>query len=222
LSENHPTVAVVPISVHESASRVDARFIGRIPGIGVTLERDAAMAALAPHQRRLLTEQGLGRYPLVTAQQIHGAEIAIVTEPSEKPIPGADGLLTMTRGITLGISVADCAPVWIVARDGSAGALLHSGKKGTESGIVPNGIQSLSSLSGTNPSDLIVVIGPCIRPPCYEVDFAAEIRRQAERSGVAEVYDEGICTACHPERYYSYRREQGLTGRMLATLTLLA
>jgi copper oxidase (laccase) domain-containing protein len=220
LSENYPTVAVVPISVRESASRVDARFIGRIPGIGVTLERDAAMAVLAPHQRRLLAEQGLGSYPLVTAEQIHGAEIAIVEEPSVKPIPGVDGLLTMTRGITLGISVADCAPVWIVARDGSAGALLHSGKKGTESGIVPRGIRELCARTGLPPSELSVTIGPCIRPPCYEIDFAAEIRRQAEGEGVLEIHDEEICTACHPERYYSYRREKGMTGRMLATLTL--
>ena len=220
MSENHPTVAVVPISVHESASRVAGRFIGRIPGIGVTLERDAAMAALAPHQRRLLAE-GLGSYPLVTAEQIHGAEIAIVAEPSGKPIPGADGLLTMTRGITLGISVADCAPVWIVARDGSAGALLHSGKKGTESGIVPRGIRELCARTGLPPLELSVTIGPCIRPPCYEVDFAAAIRRQAAGEGVLEIHDEEICTACHPECYYSYRREKGMTGRMLATLTLV-
>jgi copper oxidase (laccase) domain-containing protein len=66
-----------------------------------------------------------------------------------------------------------------------------------------------------------VTIGPCIRPPCYEVDFAAEIRRQAAGEGVLEIHDEEICTACHPERYYSYRREKGMTGRMLATLTLI-
>lgn len=221
MSENHPTVAVVPIPVHGSASRVEARFIGRIPGIGVTLERDAAMAALAPHQLRLLAEQGLGSYPLVTAEQIHGAEIAIVAEPSCKPIPGVDGLLTSTRDITLGISVADCAPVWIVARNGSAGALLHSGKKGTESGIVPRGIRELCARTGLPPSELSVTIGPCIRPPCYEVDFAAEIGRQAAGEGVLEIHDEEICTACHPERYYSYRREKGMTGRMLATLTLV-
>jgi copper oxidase (laccase) domain-containing protein len=72
-----------------------------------------------------------------------------------------------------------------------------------------------------SPKDLILVIGPCIRPPCYEVDFAAEIRRQAHEAGMTDILDECICTACHPERYYSYRRELGLTGRMLATLTLL-
>lgn len=88
-------------------------------------------------------------------------------------------------------------------------------------GIVPVGISALCSLSEKIPSELILVIGPCIRPPCYEVDFAAEIRNQAMSSGITSIHDEGICTACNPELYYSYRREKGITGRMLATLTLI-
>ena len=200
---------------------IAARFLGRIPGVDVAVERYEAMARLAPHQANLISECGLGEYPLATAEQIHGAEIAMVTEAPPTPIIGVDGLITTSRGITLGISVADCAPVWLVARDGSAGGLLHSGKKGTELGIVPEGIRSLCSLANFSPPDLIMLIGPCIRPPCYELDFAAEIRRQAHEAGVTSIHDERICTACHPERYYSYRRELGLTGRMLATLTLL-
>lgn len=185
------------------------------------MPREEAMAVLAPHQLDLLSQQGLGTYPLVRAEQIHGAGIAVVTGPTASPLPGVDGLLSSSRGITLGISVADCAPVWIVARDGSAAVLIHSGKKGTEAGIVPAGIAALRDQCGIDPANMVAVIGPCIRPPCYEVDFAAEIRKQASAAGVADIHDEGICTACHPERYYSYRREQGMTGRMLATLTLL-
>lgn len=179
------------------------------------------MRALAPHQISLLKQQGLGSYPLVTAEQIHGHAVALVTESSASPFEGVDGLLTTTRGITLGISVADCAPVWLVAKNGSAGGLLHSGKKGTELGIVPEGIRTLCSTAHLLPQDLILIIGPCIRPPCYEVDFAGDIRRQAIEAGISSIHDDGICTACHPESYYSYRRELGLTGRMLATLTLL-
>lgn len=221
MSVTHPIVDVIRVPAQEPAPGLAARFIGRIPGIDVAMDRDAAMALLAPHHLRLLAEQGLGDHPLVTGEQIHGAEIATVSEPWDNPLPGVDGLLTSARGITLGIHVADCAPVWVMARNGAAGALLHSGKKGTEQGIVPKGIRLLCDHAGINPSDLTLVIGPCIRPPCYEVDFAAEIRKQAERSGVAEIRDEGICTACHPDSYYSYRREKGMTGRMLATLTLL-
>ncbi len=221
MSGTDPGAVVERLPVLETVPGIAARFLGRLPGVDVTMERDAAMAALAPHHRRLLAEQGLGDHPLVTAEQVHGREISPVTEPSVTPLPGVDGLLTSTRGITLGIYVADCAPVWIVSRDGRAGALVHSGKKGTGLGIVPAGIGALCKPGGLAPSDLILVIGPCIRPPCYETDFAAEIRNQAKEAGVSEIHDDLTCTACHPERYYSYRREKGLTGRMLATLTLL-
>jgi copper oxidase (laccase) domain-containing protein len=205
----------------DAVAGVSALFIGRFPNIDVAVEREEAMERLRPLQQARLAQEGLADFPFVTAEQIHGAEVARVTQPSSFPVPGVDGLVTTTRGITLGISVADCAPVWLVTRDGSAGALLHSGKKGTELGIVSAGIRALCSEGNYHPSDLIMVIGPCILPPCYDVDFASDIHRQGTTAGVLEIHDQGICTACHPERYYSYRREKGLTGRMLATLTLL-
>ncbi|MGZ5001857.1 MAG: laccase domain-containing protein, partial [Chthoniobacterales bacterium] len=73
---------------------------------------------------------------------------------------------------------------------------------------------------GSQPNELIVQLSPCIRPPHYEVDFAAEIVRQCRAAGVRQVYDCGVCTACDLERYYSYRLEKGKTGRMLALLAL--
>jgi polyphenol oxidase len=214
------TPVEVPLPLGKIAD-IAAGFIPRIPGVDVSCERTDAMARLKPIHLAILQEQGLGNFPLVTAEQVHGREISVVQGPSEYPIFGVDGLVTAQHGITLGIYVADCAPVWIIARDGSAGALLHSGKKGTELGITAEGVSALIANTGKRASDFLAVIGPCIRPPCYEVDFAKEIARQAREAGVDEIHDEGICTACHVDRYYSYRREKGLTGRMLATLTLL-
>jgi polyphenol oxidase len=215
-----PLPALCPLN---ALPGITARFIGRMPGVDVVLERQEAMARLAPYHQEILRKEGLGTTPFVTAEQVHGNEIAFLTEtPSatELPVNRVDGLATMQRGITLGIYVADCAPVWIVAKNGSAGALLHSGKKGTELGITTQGIALLCEQADLKPDELLVAIGPCIRPPCYEVDFAAMIREQARESGVTEIHDDRICTACHPTLYYSYRRERGLTGRMLATLTL--
>ena len=57
--------------------------------------------------------------------------------------------------------------------------------------------------------DLIVQLSPCIRPPHYEVDFAAEIVRQCRDAGVENVNDCNICTACDLQHYYSYRAEKG-------------
>jgi copper oxidase (laccase) domain-containing protein len=74
---------------------------------------------------------------------------------------------------------------------------------------------------GTNPSDLVVQLSPCIRPPHYEIDFAAEIVRQLRGLGVTQIHESGRCTACDLSRYYSYRAEKARTGRMLALLALL-
>jgi len=63
-------------------------------------------------------------------------------------------------------------------------------------------------------------LGPCIRPPDYEVDFARAIAEQAGRHGVGRFFDCGVNTASDLNLHYSYRIEQGKTGRMLATIQL--
>jgi copper oxidase (laccase) domain-containing protein len=73
---------------------------------------------------------------------------------------------------------------------------------------------------GSDPANMIVQLSPCIRPPNYEVDFAAEIVRQCRALGGKQIHDSGICTACDLDRYYSYRAEKGKTGRMLALIGL--
>ena len=80
--------------------------------------------------------------------------------------------------------------------------------------------KSMAQHFGSRASDLVVQLSPCIRPPHYEIDFAAEIVRQCRDLGVTAVHDCGVCTACDLKRYYSYRAEKGRTGRMLAFLAL--
>jgi copper oxidase (laccase) domain-containing protein len=99
--------------------------------------------------------------------------------------------------------------------------LLHSGRKGTELGITRVAIERMVVDFGCNPARIIAQLAPCIRPPLYEIDFAAEIVQQARDAGVREVHDCGICTGGNVERYYSYRVEKGRTGRMLAKLALV-
>jgi copper oxidase (laccase) domain-containing protein len=97
---------------------------------------------------------------------------------------------------------------------------VHSGKKGTELGIVSSAIKSMAEHFGSRASDLVVQLSPCIRPPHYETDFAAVIVQQCREQSITAVNDCGVCTACDLNRYYSYRAEKGRTGRMLAFLAL--
>jgi polyphenol oxidase len=196
-------------------------FTLRHPEIDVCVERAEAIRRLHGWHMEIL-RNGLGFSPdsLATAEQVHGDHVAIVRSAGQDAAPGADGLICAARGIALGIQVADCCAVFLADPVTGAFGVVHSGKKGTERNITGNAIVALEENFGARPADLIVQLSPCIRPPAYEVDFAASIREQARQAGVGpgNIHDEGLCTSADPARFYSYRMEKGRTGRMLALL----
>jgi purine-nucleoside/S-methyl-5'-thioadenosine phosphorylase / adenosine deaminase len=199
-------------------------FTQRIPGVDVSHAKAEVLKRLDAAHREIRNAIGIGEWPLITAQQLHGNKIAIVEGRSRgragREFPGCDGLITNERGVALGVYVADCCAVYIIDPKTPAIGLVHSGRKGTELGVVTNAITQMSSRFGSDPANMIVQLSPCIRPPHYEIDFAAEIVRQCRALGVTEIHYSGICTACDLGRYYSYRAEKGKTGRMLALIGL--
>ena len=203
---------------------VSADWCARIPGVDVDCDRAEAMRRLRPHHERWLAGHGGA---LWRAEQIHDRRVAVVpgaeTMVAADGLPcvaGADGLLTREAGVTLGIYVADCGPIWLYDPVRRVAGLLHSGKKGTELDIFGVALETMRNDFGCDAGDVLAVLGPCIRPPDYDVDFAAEIGRQAARHGVGRFSDCGINTASDLSAHYSYRRELGKTGRMLATIRL--
>ena len=241
-------------------------FTKRFPGIDVSHDKAEALSRLEAAHREIRRAIGFSDWPVLTAEQVHRDQIAIVAKPDQagqliqqksvtdrsdtsrrsratQPIgsigcssgatridlpvesdvqfAGCDGIITNQRKVALGIHVADCCAVYIVDAKKPAIGLVHSGKKGTKLGVVVNAIGQMKAHFGSNPADLVVQLSPCIRPPHYEVDFAAEIIGQCRAQGVKQIHDSGICTACHLDLYYSYRAEKGKTGRMLALLALM-
>jgi len=197
-------------------------FTRRIPGIHVSHDKAEALKRLESAHLEIRNAIGIGDWPLLTAQQIHGDKIACVNAmvETDREISGCDGIITNQRGVTLGIYVADCCAVYLVDRKQRAAALIHSGKKGTNLRIVSKAIAQMHEKFSIQPQDLIAQLSPCIRPPHFEVDFAADIIRQCQTAGLNEIHDSGVCTACNLDAYYSYRAEKGRTGRMLALLGL--
>ena len=213
--EQFPALSTVEICRHV--------FTQRIPGIDVSNDKPEVLKGLDSAHRKIRKAVGVGDWPLVTAQQIHGNKIAVIDTSlkTDKEFPGRDGIITNQRGVALGIYVADCCALYIVDPKTPAIGLVHSGRKGTELGVVTNAIRQMIDRFGSNPANMIVQLSPCIRPPHYEVDFAAEIIGQCRAQGVKQIHDSGICTACRVDLYYSYRAEKGKTGRMLALLALI-
>jgi polyphenol oxidase len=195
-------------------------FVRRVPHISVAMPKAEVVAALSASHLAAVHSLGFTPAQYFTAEQVHGADIQRVPQPGTRHIPNVDGLMTNEPGVLLGIHVADCGAIYIVDPGHGAIALLHSGKKGTEQGIVRRAIEAMNVAYGSRPQDLIIQLGPCIRPPAYEINFPAQIHIDALAAGVppSQYYDCGTCTHADAERYYSYRRELGHTGRLLALL----
>jgi polyphenol oxidase len=226
--EQFPALSAIGICRHA--------FTQRILGVDVSHDKAEVLKRLNAAHGEIRRAVGIGDWPLFTAQQVHGNKVAVVDEVgsalrADRGRPGAaslpdrefracDGIITNQRGIEVGVYVADCCAVYIVDRKTLAIGLVHSGRKGTELGVVTNAIRQMIDRFGSDPANMIVQLSPCIRPPHYEVDFAAEIVRECRALGVKEIHDSGVCTACDLNRYYSYRAEKGKTGRMLALLGL--
>lgn len=170
---------------------------------------------------RILEEAGFEREAFVSAEQIHSDEVAVVTaKDCGKRIARADALVTKEPEVTLVIRTADCAPIFLYDPARKAIGLVHSGKKGTEQDVLTRTVDAMKENFGTEAKNLIAVVGPCIRPPDYEVDFAAEIARQAKQSGIISFHDCGLNTASDLSRFYSYRAEKGKTSRHYSVMVL--
>jgi len=192
---------------------------------------------VAENRRRAVSAAGGDPAAATMAWQVHGREVREVTEepaggrflePGAEPFPRSDGLVTSLRGRPMMLLTADCIPVAIARTDGGRLAVLHAGWRGLEAGIVEAGAEAVGG-------QIVGAVGPGAGPCCYEVgeDVAQRLRacfgtdvvrdgradlwrcarRALEAAGAAEVAVAGECSICNPDRYFSHRRDRGVTGR---------
>ncbi len=202
----------------EGLANVLHGFVLRVPGLDVRADREVALRRLNTFHE--VARREFGTRHLRLAEQIHGNTVAVVTADTTRMSARTDALVTRDPEVLLGIHVADCCAVFLVDPRRTAVGLVHSGKKGTELNIVSAAVEKMASEFGTDPADLVAQLSPCIRPPHYEVDFAAQIVQDLKRSGLSHIYDCGEDTGADLEKYYSYRMEKGRTGRMLALVAV--
>lgn len=156
-------------------------------------------------------------------------------------VAGTDALVTCLSDVPLLLFYADCTPVLLADPVTGAIGLAHAGWRGTAAEIAKKTVTALTEHFGVRPRDLLAAIGPAIGPCCYEVDNTVKQQMQAytdffhptapgryhldlwgvnkaqlQAAGVLpeRIATAGICTETHHELFYSYRYEQGKTGRM--------
>ena len=185
--------------------------------------------------RALQREVARGGPRFATAAQVHGNRVVVHGTGWEGwlRVDGADGHLAAARGTGLGVTVADCVPVFL-AHPGGAVALLHSGWRGTAARIVEHAIAALEH-RGTPARELRMHLGPAICGRCYEVspdvheqltgtsvdapttvDLRAIIAAHARDAGVRHITTSQWCTRCHNDRFFSHRA--GDSGRQVAVI----
>jgi len=184
------------------------------------------------NRERLAVRLQLDESRIAMGRQVHGAKLATWDGP---PAPSAyrgpveemievDGHVTDAVGLALLVLTADCLPV-ALASPGRV-AMLHAGWRGVAGGILERGVEAFEEPP-------VAMIGPGIGACCFEVgpEVLAEFKdvpgaargrmldlpRLAEArlraAGAAHVDRIPLCTYCDHKRFFSHRREEGLTGR---------
>lgn len=180
---------------------------------------------------------------LAMAEQTHGASVSAIGTVPPRPVPGCDGLATRAEQVALVIRTADCLPIVLWDPVKRAAGLLHAGWRGLWKQLPVRMLSFLHQLYQSRAEDLWVGIGPAIRPCCYEVgrefkerfgrftkvqrgrlvcDLIGAAKAQLRTGGVrhARILDAGQCTACHPARWYSVRKDGACEGRLLSFVML--
>jgi YfiH family protein len=167
-------------------------------------------------------------------------------ESMEDAIQNCDALITDIKGVMLAVLTADCVPILLYDKEKEVVAAIHAGWKGTKSNIAYKTVQKMTEHFGSNPKDIIAGIAPSIGSCCYEVskdvadhffaypksltalkdkymlDLPYLNKEQLIHAGLDEKNIEmsNICTACEVEKYFSYRKEQGCSGRFMSMIGL--
>ena len=110
-------------------------------------------------------------YPTLQPHQVHDDKIVVVerTDMTRDDLEGIDALITALPDYAIAVRTADCVPVLLYDPVCKVIAAIHSGWRGTVARISQKTIRLMTECFGTNPSDLIAVIGPSIGPNSFQV-----------------------------------------------------
>jgi purine-nucleoside/S-methyl-5'-thioadenosine phosphorylase / adenosine deaminase len=185
---------------------------GPYASLNLGLWTDDESERVRDNRDRVREQAGVER--LAQGRQVHGTRVVVDAQVIEE----ADGQVTTAPGVAAIVLAADCLPVALAGRD--AVGMVHAGWRGLAAGVLEAGAEAAGAVAAA--------IGPGIGPCCYEVgddvraifattertlDLKAIARARLQAAGVREIHDCGLCTACDAERFFSHRRDRGVTGR---------
>jgi YfiH family protein len=184
-----PALSSIPFIKHGFSTRIggvsEGMFSSMNLGIGNGPVKDEKEKVLE-NFRRISRSIGIDVNSIVISQQVHKSNIRVVTKEDRgmglfipRNFEEIDGMITNEPGITLVTKYADCVPLYLVDGKKKAIGLTHSGWRGTVAEIGRRTVEELHSQYGSEPEDIIAVIGPSICRECFEIgeDVAMEFEK---------------------------------------------
>ena len=214
--------------VGDDVAAVDVNRTRLLDALGLSRSRD-----------QLTTAEQVHGDTVATVTRSSAGAGAWVSGPTSIPGPlaGTDALLTSEPGVPLLLCFADCVPIVLVA-PGPAVAVVHAGWRGCLASLPGKAARALAAHAGCERREIVAYLGPHIGACHYEVaadlmsqfvnvfdtvaraksgglDLGAAVCQSLNDAGVLQwrITSLGVCTAEATGSFFSYRAEQGETGR---------
>jgi len=183
-------------------------------------------------------------------REIDEAFFALTETEKQLLLNGVDALVTKLPGVCIAVTTADCVPLLFFDPRKQVVAAVHAGWRGTCARIAEKTVQFMMEHYASQPSDILVAIGPSISAKVYEVgkevvdnfesagfdipniietrnnaiflDLWAANRQLLEKLSIpaANIETAGICTYTNHEQFFSARRLGIKSGRMLSGIMI--
>lgn len=144
--------------------------------------------------------QSLGVSPrnVVMGLQTHTNHVERVDERNKgqglfrKRMKDVDGLITNVPGVALVTYHADCTPVYLYDPVEKTIGMVHAGWRGTVQEIAGVAVRKMQEEFGSNPENMVAMIGPCISQEHFEcdLDVVDAVRAMPVNAGEMISYDE--------------------------------
>jgi YfiH family protein len=141
---------------------------GIYAGLNAGLGSGDDRAHVVENRNRMANFLNVAHDKIASPYQVHSPDAIVTSHAWQDNRPQADGVVTNTPGLALGIVTADCGPVLFADADAGVIGACHAGWKGAVGGVMENTIAQMETL-GAKRKNTVAILGPCISQENYEV-----------------------------------------------------
>ncbi|MDR2666679.1 MAG: peptidoglycan editing factor PgeF [Holosporales bacterium] len=172
------TLSEIEFIDHGFFDRTGGNSVGNFESLNVGFGKGDDNQAVLQNREKIAQHFGLTLSDIVILQQVHGDNVHIIDSKNKKDytfvdtkqdtVNEGDAIITNEKGVLIGVTTADCAPVLVCDKTQKYIAVIHAGWKGAVGAIIENTISKMKSFGCRN---MVAAIGPCVQKRYFEIKF---------------------------------------------------